>query len=89
MKSQRTPRFRRAYKRLHPAVQAHARKAFRMWVEAPFHPALQFKQVHPTQPIYSVRVGIHWRALGVRRGDSVTWFWIGSHEDYNKLVASL
>lgn len=43
--------------------------------------------------VYSVRVGIRWRALGYReagpREDIVTWFWIGSHADYDKLVGGL
>ena len=89
MRSRRTPKFRKAYDGLPPFVQAHARRAFRTWVRDPFHPSLQFKQVHPWKPIYAVRVGIHWRALGVRRGDLVTWFWIGSHDGYDKLIASL
>ncbi|MBM4041794.1 MAG: hypothetical protein FJ290_25125 [Planctomycetes bacterium] len=89
MKSHTTPRFRRAYERLHPTVQAHARRAFRVWVRDPFHPSLQFKHVHPTEPVYSVRIGIHWRAVGVREGDTVWWFWIGSHPEYETLIASL
>ncbi len=89
MRSYRTPRFHRAYERLPPAVQALARRAFRAWVKNPFRPSLHFKPVHPTLPIWSVRVGIHWRALAVRRGDSVAWFWIGPHEAYEKLLASL
>ena len=41
------------------------------------------------QPIYAVRIGIHWRAVGVRTGDTVVWYWIGSHSDYDTLLASL
>jgi hypothetical protein len=43
--------------------------------------------------VFSVRVGIHWRAFGYRDvelgADTLTWFWIGSHADYDKLVAGL
>jgi hypothetical protein len=42
---------------------------------------------------YSVRIGVHWRAPGYREtvlGEAVvTWFWIGSHADYDKLVVGL
>ena len=55
----------------------------------PLHPGLRFKQVHPTLPIYSVRVSLDYRALGVREGDSVIWFWIGSHSEYERLLASV
>jgi len=54
---------------------------------------LQFKCVSGEHAVFSVRVGIHWRALGYRDvelgEDTVTWFWIGSHADYDKLVAGL
>jgi hypothetical protein len=46
-----------------------------------------FKRVHATEPIYSVRITRGYRALGLRDGDLVTWFWIGSHADYDKLLA--
>jgi hypothetical protein len=55
----------------------------------PRHPGLHFKQVHPTQLIYSVRVGIGYRAVGVKDGDTMLWFWIGSHGDYDRLIAGL
>ena len=34
----------------------------------------------------SVRVGLGYRALGVRHGDDILWFWIGSHAEYDRLV---
>ena len=58
-------------------------------MENPSHPALRFKSVHPTEPIFSVRVSLHYRAVGVREGDSMIWFWIGSHDEYDRLLASL
>jgi len=39
--------------------------------------------------IYSVRVGLGYRALGAMAGDTVTWFWIGSHAEYDKLLDQL
>lgn len=60
-----------------------------IWKENPGHPGLQFKQVHLRQPIYSVRVGIGWRALGLRQKDVIVWFWIGSHSDYGALLKRL
>jgi hypothetical protein len=39
--------------------------------------------------VYSVRVGLGWRALGVREGDVMVWFWIGSHADYDRLLETL
>ncbi len=67
-------------------VKERAREAYRRFVENPDHPGLRFKQVHQTEPIYSVRVTRDYRALGVRDGDTVIWFWIGSHADYDDLI---
>jgi len=54
---------------------------------------LQFKCVSEKHAVFSVRVGIHWRALGYRDTeggqDTFTWFWIGSHAEYDKLTAGL
>ena len=89
MTSHTTERFRRAFAGLPPRVQSRARQAYRQFSLDPFHPGLQLKQIHSTRPIYSVRIGLDYRALGVREGDSITWFWIGSHAEYDRLVANL
>ena len=36
---------------------------------------------------WSVRVSYSYRALAVRDGHVLTWFWIGTHADYDKLLA--
>jgi hypothetical protein len=45
--------------------------------------------VHATLPIYSVRVDLNWRAVGVRQADAMVWFFIGTRADYERLLASL
>ena len=50
--------------------------------------SLAFKQMGSTG-VWSVRVGIGWRALGLVDDDTITWFWIGSHADYDTFVKSL
>lgn len=40
-------------------------------------------------PIYSVRIALGWRAVGVKEGEHMIWFWIGSHAEYDKLIALL
>jgi hypothetical protein len=68
-------------------VQASAKEAYRLFQANPYHPGLRFRQIDPADPsIYSARVGLHYRVLGVREGDVITWFWIGSHADYDRLV---
>jgi hypothetical protein len=45
--------------------------------------------VHADPPTYSARVGIGYRAVGVVEGDTLIWFWIGSHADHDRLLAQL
>ena len=41
------------------------------------------------EPIFSIRVGLRWRALGLIEGDSIYWFWIGPHAEYDTLLKNL
>lgn len=89
MTSHVTRRFRQLFAALPRHVQQQARHAFRLFSEDPSHPGLRFKRVSSDPPTYSARVGIGYRALCVRDGDELVWFWIGSHADYDNLVGSL
>ena len=89
MKSSTTARFRKAFARLPAQVQRQARAAYRLFQMSPNHPSLRFKKVHPAEPIYSVRISLDYRALGVMEKDEVVWFWIGSHADYDQLLSQL
>jgi hypothetical protein len=50
---------------------------------------LQFKQVHPVRPIFSARVALGYRALAVREGIDIIWFWVGTHAEYDRLPSQL
>jgi hypothetical protein len=50
-------------------------------------PAIQTDS--PAKPIFSVRIGLDWRAVCVRTGDVVLWYFIGSHADYDRLIKTL
>lgn len=89
MKSHTTARFRQALQNLLPAVRERTKMAYRLFQQNPFHPSLRFKRVHPTKPIYSLRITRDYRALGVKEGDTIVWFWIGAHEDYERLLKEL
>ncbi len=70
-------------------MKIKAKQAYSLWRQEPFHPSLNFKQVHQQKPIYSLRIGLSFRALGVKEGSTIVWFWIGSHEHYNNLIKQL
>lgn len=87
MRSRRTAAFWQLFGRLPPEIRQQAVLKYKLWRENPAHPSLRFKQVHAARPIFSVRISRDYRALGVRdQADSIVWFWIGSHTDYDRLL---
>jgi len=89
VKSHLTRDFIACFARLPPRVQEVARKNYNLWKQNPCHPSLQFKRVGQRKPVYSVRAGLGWRALGLKKNDIVVWFWIGSHAVYDGLVLQM
>ena len=83
MNSSTTAEFRAAFESLPPETRARVRRAFRLWLANPRHPSLRFKKVGD---VWSVRVGRDHRALALLRNDTFYWFWLGSHDDYLKLI---
>jgi len=87
MRSELNPDFIKLFQELPERVKRTARKNYKLWKEKPTHPSLEFKEVNQKDHIWSIRVGIGWRALGkIKNKDTVIWFWIGSHGEYDKLL---
>ena len=77
------PRFWRAYEVLPVQVRELADKAYKLLRTNPKHSSLQLKRIGK---LWSVRVGIHYRALGTDVDGDILWIWIGTHADYDKLI---
>lgn len=84
MKSATLPSFWAAYGALNEEARQRARKAYQLWAQNPFHPSLHFKCINADEDIWSVRITLGYRALGVWEGDTVTWFWVGGHDEYER-----
>ena len=89
MNSHLAPEFRGLFGALPEHVQRIARRNYRLWRRNPLHASLGFKRVGTRYPVYAVRIGIGWRALGLREADAIIWFWIGSHAEYDRIVRQL
>lgn len=87
MKSATLPSFWTAYRSLDEDTRRQARKAYRLWAENPFHPSLHFKCINREEDIWSVRITRGYRAVGILEGDTVTWFWIGRHDAYERFFS--
>ena len=80
--SRGTTEFWALYRELPVDAKVLARKIFRIWLGNPFYPSLHFKPLK--KPNWSVRVGDHYRAVGIFLAHEFVWQWIGTHEAYNK-----
>jgi hypothetical protein len=89
MKSRTTRQFRELFARLPAHVQQQAREAYRLFRENPQHPGLHFKKVYDDPATFSARVGISYRAVAALDGDTLIWFWIGPHAEYDKLLVQM
>jgi hypothetical protein len=76
-------RFWQHFNELAPELQQLARDNFELLRADPQHPSLHFKRV---KRYWSVRVGTGHRALGVDSPNGILWFWIGTHDEYDRLI---
>lgn len=85
MKSVRSKEFHKLYNQLPLDVQKQAVSAYRIFKENPYHPGLRFKCINKEKSWYSARVNEKYRAVGTWKGDTIVWFFIGTHTDYERL----
>lgn len=65
IESRTTKAFRKAFAALPAEVQAQARRTYTLFRADPSHPSLRFKKIDNQENIYSVRIGLGYRALGL------------------------
>ena len=83
MRHRANPKFWRFYEQLPAEVQKLANTGFALLKRDPHHPSLHFKKAGR---FWSVRIGIHFRAVAVERGSDLVWFWIGRHDEYESII---
>ncbi|HTA95361.1 MAG TPA: hypothetical protein VK769_04485 [Verrucomicrobiae bacterium] len=86
MKSSTTSDFWRNYRVLPPAARTAARKAYKLWQQNPRHGSLQFQK---KGSYWCARIGPGYRALGREHEGTFYWFWIGPHDEYERLLRDL
>lgn len=84
MISKARPSFWRLYAPLPEAVKLRAKEVFRLFSANPDHPSLRWKKLRSGRNYWSVRVNDQYRAVGVRQGETIEWFWIGTHNEFDK-----
>lgn len=85
MKSVHTEEYHELFAKLPQNVQKQARKANRLFEVNPYYPSLRFKCINKEKSWYSIRVNESYRAVGMKESDTIIWFFIGKHSDYDHL----
>ncbi len=78
-------RFWDCYTSLPDDVRQAATSSFELLKKDPRHPSLHFKRVGG---FWSARVGLGYRALAVADGEDFIWVWIGTHDDYERMIGA-
>ena len=71
------------YRQLPGEIQDLADRCYELLKQDSRYLSLHFKKVGQ---FWSVRIGIHYRALAVEENDDIAWFWIGTHAEYDNLL---
>ena len=81
-----TDRFWRCFEELPEPVRKVSKKNFELLKTNPLHPSLHFKKVGK---FWSVRAGLTHRALAVEEGEDFIWVWIGTHDEYKRMLKEM
>ena len=79
-----TPEFWQYFDCLPEDVRRLAEKNFALLKQNPRHSSLHLKKAGK---FWTVRVGIHYRAVAKERSEGLNWFWIGHHSEYDRLIS--
>ena len=84
MKSSGTNEIWHFYRELPKPVTEAARRTYHLWKENPRASTLHFKKV---RDVYAVRIAkTGYRAIAVDVSDGFLWIWIGSLDEYDRLL---
>jgi len=81
-----TKRFWKCLEKLPESVQKVSKQNFQLLKTNHWHPSLHFKKVGK---FWSARAGINHRALAVEDGEDYIWVWIGTHDEYERMLKEM
>jgi hypothetical protein len=71
------------YKALSESARLQVNRSFDLLKSDPGHPLLHLKQVDRH---WTVRIDLHHRAVAVEAPEGLVWFWVGTHDEYERLI---
>ena len=77
------PSFWACYEGLPEDIRQRADKQYERLASDPAHPSVHLK---PVGQFWSARVTDAVRALAIREENTFIWFWVGTHDEYERLL---
>ena len=81
-----TTRFWKYFDAFPKEVQQRAREQFEIFKSNLYYPSLHFKKVGK---FWSVRISNFYRALAIKDGEDYIWVWIGTHDEYERMIKNI
>jgi hypothetical protein len=81
-----TDRFWKCFEKLPESIQDLSNRSFQLLKTNPRHPSLRFKKVGD---FWSARIGLDYRALAVEDNQDFIWVWIGTHDEYERMIKEM
>lgn len=78
-----TDRFWKCFEKLPADIQDLAEDNFELLKNDPKHPSLHFKKI---SKFWSARIGLNYRALAFEDGEDFIWVWVGTHDEYMRML---
>ena len=80
---QTTDQFWKYFENRPEPIQKASKRKFELLKTNSSHPSLHFKKVGN---FWSVRISINYRALAIEDGEDFIWVWIGTHDEYKRII---
>ena len=74
------------YNGLSEQIRDEAKESYVLWCKDSTAKSLYFKPVPNKAGWWSVRATKSHRAVGIKDGEDIVWFFIGNHDDYMRLI---
>ena len=75
--------FWEACAKLPPGIRRRVPQKFQMLQQNPRHPSLRLKKVGSD---WAVRISKGYRTLAREEDGNLVWFWIGTHDEYERRI---
>ncbi len=72
------------YRSLPRNARDSARETYKKFAANPAHPGLRFHRLDGLPNAWSVRISDSYRAVGIVRGNIISWIWIGTHAKFDQ-----